>query len=132
MPRLMTPTFTARVLDAFEATLHVRAHDGTHLLDYGPWSIIRDRTVDSGARHEGCCRICPLWDQAALRRRGRGPVIGHLACLPGRSRSLRAACRPDIHLAYGELGRGHRAGGAFPSARDRPRHGGQDEEQAGD
>lgn len=33
VPRLMTPTFTARVLDAFEDTPQVRAHDGTHLLD---------------------------------------------------------------------------------------------------
>ncbi|MFN2494664.1 MAG: NUDIX hydrolase [Pseudonocardiaceae bacterium] len=32
VPHLMTPTFTARVLDAFEATPQVRTHDGTHLL----------------------------------------------------------------------------------------------------
>lgn len=30
---LMAPTFTARVLDAFESVPQVRAHDGTHLLD---------------------------------------------------------------------------------------------------
>lgn len=30
---LMAPTFTARVLDAFDPTPQVRAHDGTHLLD---------------------------------------------------------------------------------------------------
>lgn len=31
--QLMTPTFTVRVLDAFEGDPQVRAHDGTHLLD---------------------------------------------------------------------------------------------------
>lgn len=31
--QLMTPAFTARVLDAFEPTPQVRAHDGTQLLD---------------------------------------------------------------------------------------------------
>ncbi len=31
--RLMTPTFVARVLDAFEPAPKVRSHDGTNLLD---------------------------------------------------------------------------------------------------
>lgn len=31
--QLMTPTFTVRVLDAFQEDPQVRAHDGTHLLD---------------------------------------------------------------------------------------------------
>lgn len=30
--QLMTPAFAARVLDSFEPTAQVRAHDGTHLL----------------------------------------------------------------------------------------------------
>lgn len=33
VPRLMTPTFTARVLDAFEPLPQVRTHDGTNLVD---------------------------------------------------------------------------------------------------
>ncbi|MGI9064115.1 MAG: NUDIX hydrolase [Pseudonocardiaceae bacterium] len=33
VPHLMTPTFTARVLDAFETVPRVRTHDGTQLLD---------------------------------------------------------------------------------------------------
>jgi 8-oxo-dGTP diphosphatase len=33
VPDLMTPTFAARVLDAYQPTPQVRAHDGTHLLD---------------------------------------------------------------------------------------------------
>lgn len=34
VPSLMTPTFAARVLDAFEPEPRVRAHDGTNLLGY--------------------------------------------------------------------------------------------------
>lgn len=33
VPRLMTPTFAARVLDAFQPEPQVRAHDGTNLLN---------------------------------------------------------------------------------------------------
>jgi hypothetical protein len=33
VPHLMTPTFTACVLDAFETASRVWTHDGTHLLD---------------------------------------------------------------------------------------------------
>jgi 8-oxo-dGTP diphosphatase len=33
IPRVMTPTFAARVLDALEPMPQVRIHDGTHLLD---------------------------------------------------------------------------------------------------
>jgi 8-oxo-dGTP diphosphatase len=33
VPDLMTPTFAARVFDAFQPSPQVRAHDGTHLLE---------------------------------------------------------------------------------------------------